>query len=83
MTATGEWLFAPTTPWNRIMPITVNGKLKSDIPASVAALLAELGLDPARVAVEHNRAILPAASFDTTTLKDGDELEIVQFVGGG
>ena len=65
------------------MPITVNGKEKTAHPASVAALLTELGLDPARVAVEYNRAILPAAAFVATALKDGDELEIVQFVGGG
>jgi len=65
------------------MPITVNGKVKSDHPASVAELLTQLGLDPARVAVEYNRAILPATAFSTTPLKDADELEIVQFVGGG
>lgn len=65
------------------MAITVNGKPKNNIPASVADLLTQLDLDPARVAVEHNRAILPRDRFATTTLTDGDELEIVQFVGGG
>jgi thiamine biosynthesis protein ThiS len=65
------------------MTITVNGQPRTDVPANVAELLTSLGLDPARVAVEYNRAILPAAVFFTTHLKDGDELEIVQFVGGG
>lgn len=65
------------------MPITVNGNTRSDFPTSVAELLAQLQLDPTRVAVEYNRAILPAAAFAATPLKDGDALEIVQFVGGG
>jgi len=65
------------------MAITVNGKERNDHPASVADLLAQLGLDSTRVAVEYNRAILPAAVFASTPIQDGDELEIVQFVGGG
>ena len=65
------------------MTIIVNGQPKCDAPADVAGLLAQLGLDPARVAVEYNRNILTRERFATTTLADGDELEIVQFVGGG
>jgi thiamine biosynthesis protein ThiS len=65
------------------MPIIVNGQTRSDHPATVAALLAELGLDPIRVAVELNLEILPRDRFAATGLNDGDTLEIVQFVGGG
>lgn len=65
------------------MTITVNGKTISDVPADVAELLGQLGLNPARVAVEYNRNILTQEHFATTVLADGDELEIVQFVGGG
>jgi len=36
-----------------------------------------------RVAVERNREILPKASYDSTSLEEGDELEVVEFVGGG
>lgn len=65
------------------MTIIVNGKPKSDPAADVAGLLTQLDLDPARVAVEYNRNILAREYFATTALADGDELEIVQFVGGG
>lgn len=65
------------------MTITVNGKTRIDVPASVADLLTQLRLDPARVAVELNLEILPRDRFAETALSDGDALEIVQFVGGG
>ena len=46
-------------------------------------LLAQLAIPADRVAVEHNRAIVPRDRFATTALTDGDSLEIVRFVGGG
>lgn len=66
------------------MQITINGTAR-DIGAvtNMTQLLEQLGLDPARVAVEHNLAIVAQANFATTPLSDGDTLEIVQFVGGG
>ncbi len=66
------------------MQIITNGK-PVDLPAgsSVATLLAALGMDPVRVAVECNRAIVPRAAFASTPLAAGDQVEIVQFVGGG
>jgi len=66
------------------MQIIVNGK-PFELPAanSVATLLAALGMDPTRVAVERNRAIVPRAAFAATSLADEDQVEIVQFVGGG
>ncbi|MFA5517591.1 MAG: sulfur carrier protein ThiS [Desulfuromonadales bacterium] len=66
------------------MTITVNGQPR-ELPATatVQDLLESLRMDPARVAVEHNRAIVPKVRFAETALGDGDRLEIVQFVGGG
>jgi thiazole synthase len=52
-------------------------------PTTVTALLAELGIDPRRVAVEHNLVVLKRAAFDSTEVSEGDEVEIVNFVGGG
>ena len=50
---------------------------------SVGDLLEELGLVPALIVVERNREILDRGEYDRTALKNGDELELVHFVGGG
>ena len=50
---------------------------------SVAALIVELGLDARRVAVERNLEIVPRSTFAEVGVDDGDEFEIVHFVGGG
>jgi thiamine biosynthesis protein ThiS len=66
------------------MKLIINGEEKSvDKVSSVSDLLRELGLKADRVAVELNREIAARNSWDSTQLKDGDRLEIVQFVGGG
>jgi thiamine biosynthesis protein ThiS len=66
------------------MTITVNGSKKEFDPAgTIQELLEALGLDAARVAVEHNREIVPRDRFSAIAVEDGDSLEIVQFVGGG
>jgi thiamine biosynthesis protein ThiS len=52
-------------------------------PLSIGALLAALGVDPRRVAVEHNLVVVKRSDYDTTRVEDGDEIEIVNFVGGG
>ncbi len=65
------------------MEITVNGEIKSIKAMSVLQFLQSLDIDSRRVAVEHNREILPKDSYETTVLQDGDRLEIVHFVGGG
>jgi thiamine biosynthesis protein ThiS len=56
-----------------------------DVPApvTVAGLLARLEIDSRRVAVERNLVVLKRALFDTTEVSDGDQIEIVNFVGGG
>ncbi len=65
--------------------ITLNGEPKQVAQGtSIATLVAtELGLDPTRVAVERNREIAPRSGWESATLAEGDELEIVHFVGGG
>lgn len=50
---------------------------------TIAALVTDIGLNPAKVAVERNRAIVPRSTLADVALCDGDELEIVHFVGGG
>ncbi len=52
-------------------------------PLSVSALLAQLDIDARRVAVELNLAVVKKAAYDSSVIKDGDEVEIVNFVGGG
>lgn len=50
---------------------------------TITVLLEKLGMKPDRVAVELNRDIAPRDQWSGTMLKDGDQLEIVHFVGGG
>ena len=65
------------------MEIIVNGEEQIISPMSVTVFLQTMGIDPARVAVELNLDILPKTEYGSTTLKEGDRLEIVHFVGGG
>lgn len=65
------------------MQITVNGEPRQTAADTLAALVAELALDPRKVAIERNLEIVPRSLHATTPLADGDRLEIVQFVGGG
>lgn len=66
------------------MRLIVNGETR-DVPdsATLAELLASLGIDGRRVAIERNREIAPKSLWSQIVLADGDQLEIVQFVGGG
>lgn len=66
------------------MTLHINGeKREFSDGMTVAALVAQLGMKQDRVAVELNLEIVPRTLWDTTTLKDGDKLEVVHFVGGG
>ena len=51
--------------------------------ATVADLVAALDLGPRRIAIEVNRAVVPRAEYPSTPLRDGDAVEVIQFVGGG
>ena len=66
------------------MRLTVNGETR-EAPqgATLQDLLASLGIDGRRVAVERNREIAPKSLWSQIVLAEGDQLEIVQFVGGG
>jgi sulfur carrier protein len=46
-------------------------------------LLRDLEIDARRVAVEHNVVVLKRVQFGATVVREGDEIEIVNFVGGG
>jgi thiamine biosynthesis protein ThiS len=52
-------------------------------PVSVSALLERLEIDARRVAVERNQIVVKRAAYDSTVVAEGDEIEIVNFVGGG
>ena len=66
------------------MLIRLNGD-PHDVPGplTVSELLARLDIDPRRVAVELNLIVLKRNAFEITTIREGDEVEIVNFVGGG
>ncbi|HEV2532850.1 sulfur carrier protein ThiS [Phenylobacterium sp.] len=66
------------------MNLTVNGEPRRlDGVADVAALVAALGLDGRKVAVERNLEIVPRSAYGRTALAEGDRIEIVHFIGGG
>ena len=66
------------------MQLIVNGETRSlEGVTDVAALVAALGLDGRKVAVERNLEIVPRSAYGKTPLADGDRIEIVAFVGGG
>ncbi len=64
--------------------VTVNGQRRSFAPgATLHDVVRALELEPERVAVELNRAIVKRDRWNSTTIDSGAEIEIVQFVGGG
>lgn len=66
------------------MDVILNGE-PTNVPAplTVTGLLAHLEIDPRRVAVELNEAVVKRARYDETPINAGDAVEIVNFVGGG
>ncbi len=58
-------------------PYTIEGD------SLVAALIERLAIRPTRVAVEINGAIVPKSRYDDTQINAGDEVEVINFVGGG
>jgi thiazole synthase len=64
--------------------IRVNGEHRR-VPGgiSIGEMLNGIGIDPATVAVERNVEIVPRSSFGEICVEDGDDYEIVHFVGGG
>ncbi len=70
------------------MKISLNGDLLEIAAGITVAMLvqrltAETGRDPRGIAVERNREIVPKSEHALTVLAEGDQIELVQFVGGG
>ena len=66
------------------MKIQINGEPRTfEGTLTLTSLVEQLGMKSDRVAVELNREIVPRDRWQVTQLADGDQLEIVHFVGGG
>jgi thiamine biosynthesis protein ThiS len=66
------------------LTIRVNGEpLEIAGPVTISALLADLTIDSRLVAVEHNLSVIKRDRYDAVVVGEGDEIEIVNFVGGG
>ena len=66
------------------LKITLNGDpYELERPLTLDHLLAKLEIDPRRVAVEHNLVVVKRAAYDSTLVGEGDQVEVVNFVGGG
>ncbi len=64
--------------------IILNGEKTSFSNAlSIEAMLVQLSLDPRKIAVEQNMAIIPHSTYASTMISEGDVIEIVHFIGGG
>lgn len=62
----------------------INGKIISEADGmSVSAYITSAGYVSGRIAVEYNEAILPKEDYDKTILSSADNVEIVEFMGGG
>jgi len=69
---------------DQTLSVRINGEHRNVVGGTnIAALIAELGLDAKRVAVERNLEIVPRSTFAAVEVEDGDQYEIVHFVGGG
>ena len=66
-----------------MISVILNGEQRQVREGSIADLVASLGLDVKKVAVERNREIVPRSTLAEVVLAEGDALEIVHFVGGG
>ncbi len=67
-----------------MITVTVNGEPRTlERETSLLGLLQTLELDPRMVVVEHNRTIVRRPALGETVVHDGDEVELVHFVGGG
>ena len=66
------------------MNVVVNGETRElAAGATVSGLLADLGLNEKKVAVELNQSVVETSEWASAQLRDGDQIEIVHFVGGG
>ena len=63
--------------------VKINGEELNIAGKTIAEYLATTNFNPKRIAVERNGDIVPKAKYGETILQDGDNVEIVSFVGGG
>ena len=63
--------------------VKINGEELNMAGKTIAEYLATTNIDPKRIAVERNGDIVPKAKYGETILQDGDNVEVVSFVGGG
>lgn len=69
---------------SKSIQLTINGKPEQfDSDLTIADLLSRLELNPKQCAVEVNRDLVPRESHSDHSLANGDEVEVVTFVGGG
>ena len=66
------------------MQITLNGKITNiSKNITISDLLDKFKIDKKMVAIEINLKILPSSKYDSTIINEGDNIEMVEFVGGG
>lgn len=66
------------------MKCIINGDaFNFDSEQSITSVLESLELDPKRVIVEHNKTLLKQEDYDQHTVREDDQLELLEFVGGG
>ena len=63
--------------------VTINGEEKNAAGKTIYAYLSEEGYDKSRVVVEQNLQIIPQDQLENTLIQEGDQIEILCFVGGG
>ncbi len=68
----------------QIMKCIINGDAFTfDAEQSITQVLHSLELDPERVIVEHNKTLIKQEEYDNHTVREDDQLELLEFVGGG
>jgi len=65
------------------MKIKLNGTEQSSEVGTIAELIQHLALPIDKIAIERNAVIVTRGDYDTTQISDGDNIEIIEFVGGG
>jgi thiazole synthase len=66
------------------MKITLNGEeIQLDRQVNISKLLERFSLDKRKIAVERNLEIVPQSSFEEVEVNEGDNIEIIHFIGGG
>ena len=65
------------------MKIILNGSSADTESTDLAALVREQGIDPSSLVIEHNLSVIKQAEWAATPLREGDTIELLNFVGGG